>query len=150
MAVDYKRYLASREWRVKRKEVIERNDGWCERCHSAPIADVHHVTYAHIGDEPPEDLQGVCRPCHAFISAEQENDPRSAAMLALILQNGLRPELYDPKQILWWCAGVAPSGYTLCVDFENPLSKQVNKYRNPDEYAFIDVGCATILRCWWI
>jgi len=36
---------------------------------------VHHLTYEHIGDEFLEELQGICRPCHDFLSAVTDDDP---------------------------------------------------------------------------
>jgi hypothetical protein len=72
---DYKRYLASREWAIRREAVRARCGGWCERCDLLPMQATHHLTYEHIGDEPLEDLQGVCRPCHAFLSGKSDFDP---------------------------------------------------------------------------
>ena len=72
---DYKRYLASREWAVRREAVRARCGGWCERCHLLPLAATHHLTYEHIGNEPLEDLLGVCVPCHEWLSAKSEFDP---------------------------------------------------------------------------
>lgn len=72
---DYRRYLASREWALRREAVRERCGGWCERCGLLPMAATYHLTYEHIGDEPLEDLQGVCRLCLAFLSGKSDFDP---------------------------------------------------------------------------
>ncbi len=89
--VDYKRYLASREWRVKRKEVIEINNGVCERCASRPIQDIHHLTYERVGQERISDLMGVCRPCHEYLAAERDDDPALIVIKKLISEYGLCP-----------------------------------------------------------
>jgi hypothetical protein len=34
--------------------------------------DVHHLTYEYLGDEPLEDLEALCRPCHRSADAERE------------------------------------------------------------------------------
>lgn len=35
--VDYHRYMASREWALKREQVKPRADGTCERCFNAEL-----------------------------------------------------------------------------------------------------------------
>jgi len=85
LSLDYQAYLASREWAVRKRAVRERADGQCERCrflqpetgtvYFKPMYAVHHLTYAHIGNEPLEDLQAVCRECHDFLSAVADQDP---------------------------------------------------------------------------
>lgn len=60
----YMAYLKSAEWIVKRTQVLHRAGGQCERCHGAPPVEVHHLTYARMGDERPSDLVALCAPCH--------------------------------------------------------------------------------------
>ncbi len=61
---DYHAYIRSETWREKRREVIRRARGICERCGRWPVINVHHLTYARLGNELPEDLLGVCSRCH--------------------------------------------------------------------------------------
>jgi hypothetical protein len=75
--VEYKEYLASREWALKREAVRKRCGNVCERCHKAPHENTHHVTYARVGNERLEDLLGVCRKCHEFLSGKSDVDPAS-------------------------------------------------------------------------
>lgn len=86
--VDYHKYMASRDWALKREAVKERAGNICERCEEAYIANVHHLTYQNLGDEPLHDLQGLCRPCHAFLSAKSSDDPIVLLMRSL-LQKGI-------------------------------------------------------------
>jgi hypothetical protein len=72
---EYQKYLASREWSLKKRAVKERAGGKCERCKFGEYQQTHHLTYEHIGAEPLEDLQGICSYCHKFISAESNIDP---------------------------------------------------------------------------
>lgn len=122
--VDYHRYLASREWREKRKEVIKGNDGLCYRCLSAPIKDVHHVTYERIGHEGPDDLIGLCRPCHEYLAAERDDDPAAAVIIPLILE-GLELETPDHfgLQSAWLTKPLSNGRYFL-VDFETSPEPQ--------------------------
>lgn len=101
IAIDYQEYLASREWRMKRKEVIELQQGICERCASRPIENVHHLTYERIGQEFVSDLMGVCRPCHEYLAAEREDDPALEIIKKIIEEHGLFPAKVWPGQASW-------------------------------------------------
>ena len=73
--IDYKTYLASREWAERREAVRRRSRNKCERCLTAEMQAVHHKTYANVGHEPLSDLQAICNPCHGFLSAKTDIDP---------------------------------------------------------------------------
>jgi DnaB-like helicase N terminal domain len=60
----YQNYLRSDEWRAKRRLVMDRCGGLCEGCRNAPVSEVHHLTYEHVGDELLFELVGLCRECH--------------------------------------------------------------------------------------
>lgn len=92
--IDRGKYMASREWRLIRNEVIERAGDNCQRCHLATIDNVHHLTYERLGCELPNDLLGLCRECHEFISAERETDPAIERIQAL-LQEGQPCHFYN-------------------------------------------------------
>ena len=62
--MDRVKYMLSAAWRSKRDSVILRAAGICERCHQWPIVNVHHLHYGNLGNEPLEDLLGVCSRCH--------------------------------------------------------------------------------------
>lgn len=123
--VDYHEYMASREWRLKRKVVMARTDGWCERCHSERIANVHHNTYERLGHEDDSDLMGLCKPCHEFLSAERDTDPAVSKIMAMLRSKGatamMRDETSDsPDDFMWWDVGPFPSGWYchLCMSTE--------------------------------
>lgn len=50
-------------WSNRRQVRLDHDYGLCVFC-KQPAHDVHHVTYSHVGHEPPEDLRSVCRLCH--------------------------------------------------------------------------------------
>lgn len=93
--VDYQEYLASREWRLKRKEVIDFAEGVCERCGSARIQDVHHNNYRNIGNE----------------------DPALPIVMAILMQHGLHavygPGEWPPR---YWHSGESQLGFPLNID----------------------------------
>jgi hypothetical protein len=112
MTFDYKRYLASREWAVKREAVRARAGGLCERCWLSPMQAVHHQTYARIGNESLEDLQAVCATCHEFLSAKAGRDPRDE----------------------WWAEFV--SWFLAASMVPNPDDRPINRY-NDDEWGAV-------------
>ena len=57
-------YLNTPEWKAKRELVIDRENGICQGCRSAPIQEVHHATYKTLGNELLFQLVGLCSPCH--------------------------------------------------------------------------------------
>lgn len=59
----YRLYLQSEEWKKKRNQVIERDNGFCRRC-SNKGTDVHHLHYNNIYNEDLNDLILLCRSCH--------------------------------------------------------------------------------------
>ena len=73
----YSSYLKSERWRRKRELVLTRDQGSCRACLSRPAAQVHHLSYAHVGDEPLFDLVAVCEPCHEKITSMDEDRRKS-------------------------------------------------------------------------
>jgi 5-methylcytosine-specific restriction endonuclease McrA len=72
---EYVAHLASPEWQLIRKDKLERAGYRCERCgvsmNAGYTLDIHHLTYERLGDELPEDLLVVCRPCHKIEDAKR-------------------------------------------------------------------------------
>jgi len=60
---EYQRYLASAEWAKIRIDIIHSRGGKCERC-GGRGQQVHHLTYANLFCEEPEDLVLLCGRCH--------------------------------------------------------------------------------------
>jgi hypothetical protein len=60
-------YMHSDTWRAKRWLIKERAKNNCEMCFRKPVNNTHHVTYVNVGQEPPEDLQGLCVNCHEYL-----------------------------------------------------------------------------------
>lgn len=71
-SISYHEYLKTDQWREKRRLVIQRESNLCEGCRSAPIDEVHHRTYANVGDELLFQLVGLCRPCHIKCHPEKQ------------------------------------------------------------------------------
>lgn len=56
-------YLRTPRWRNLRQQVLERDDWTCQEC-DAPAEHIHHLTYAHWGDERLYELVALCFNCH--------------------------------------------------------------------------------------
>jgi len=83
-SVNYKEYLASREWALLKEHVRQRSHGWCERCAVGLYEQTHHVTYERVGRELLTDLLAVCRECHEFLSAKSTKDPSENVRLLVV------------------------------------------------------------------
>lgn len=92
---DYQRYLASREWAERKEAIRKRSHGYCERCLWAEYESTHHLTYRNIGHEPLEDLLAVCNPCHAYLSAKTDHDPRLDLVLWIVLGPRVKGHAFD-------------------------------------------------------
>lgn len=60
----YNDYIASDKWKAIRLKVLKRDNNLCQACLYAPAQDVHHITYANLGNELMFELLSVCRDCH--------------------------------------------------------------------------------------
>lgn len=71
MSARYDHYLRIDCWmKVMRRSVLERANHRCQcrkRCNGARATQVHHVSYARLGKEQPQDLLAVCDACHRWL-----------------------------------------------------------------------------------
>lgn len=68
----YESYLRTPEWRAVRQRVLTRSRGMCEGCGERKAAQVHHLTYEHLGNEFLFELVAVCMECHGRIHEREE------------------------------------------------------------------------------
>lgn len=63
---DYKHLLSRPEWKVRRLQIIERDNGKCTKCGSEDNLHVHHLKYGYEYPwcNPDEDLITLCGACH--------------------------------------------------------------------------------------
>lgn len=64
----YGEYLKTPAWRAKRQLVLQRAKGVCEGCAAQKATQVHHTTYAHVGDEFLWELIAICDTCHERVT----------------------------------------------------------------------------------
>ena len=69
---EYDDYITSAAWKLKRREVLERDEYKCVECGKTSKLQVHHKTYARLGDEKLSDLETLCPSCHELADEERE------------------------------------------------------------------------------
>ena len=81
----YEEYLCSEAWKKKRMQRLAIGKFRCAACGSKERLQVHHLTYAHIFDEPMEDLIPLCDLHHKAAEEMVEKGllPRSEDVLFL-------------------------------------------------------------------
>ena len=62
--INYKNYLRSKKWKMKRISVLKRAKYRCQLCNNKNRLQVHHRTYKNIGKELLTDLTVLCFGCH--------------------------------------------------------------------------------------
>lgn len=109
----YADYLQSDGWKYRREQALIRASHRCQnsRCHLgylrslsdrelaievdeylAPYAyrlEVHHLTYARIGCEEPDDLMVLCPECHASMHGIEHTDKPFTQSIGDALMRGL-------------------------------------------------------------
>lgn len=67
--------MQSPAWKHKRRLVLERADGFCERCEEeCDYLEVHHKHYRTFKKEKLADLMAVCEKCHPILDQEREEE----------------------------------------------------------------------------
>lgn len=69
----YHAYLLSPQWQRRRRTVIARAAGACERCAGAGPLQVHHLTYDRMFHERLTDLVVLCEGCHEVADMERRS-----------------------------------------------------------------------------
>ena len=64
----YQLYLCSKIWRAIRWKVLKRDGMKCVKCGGTLELQVNHKKYSVFGNEKLEDLETLCRWCHADIT----------------------------------------------------------------------------------
>jgi hypothetical protein len=60
----YAEYLESNHWRGFRARYLAVYKPTCRKCRSSEGIELHHVTYARLGNERPDDIEPLCRKHH--------------------------------------------------------------------------------------
>ena len=63
-SAEYQAVMRSAGWRRRRSQAIRAAGRRCQACGAGGPLDVHHLSYAHLGDERPYELAVLCEGCH--------------------------------------------------------------------------------------
>lgn len=74
----YREYLASAKWKDFKLSLIRLRGNRCEVCNLSGRLDGHHITYARLGNELPEDVMLLCRSCHDLQHPEKRRYKKAA------------------------------------------------------------------------
>ena len=69
------KYYKSEHW-INTSRRIRISRPICESCRVAKSAQVHHLGYLHLWDEPETDLMAVCVACHLMLESEKAKERR--------------------------------------------------------------------------
>ena len=75
LTAEYRRYIASKEWRWIRKQLLAILGERCSECGSQFRIEVHHANYDNLGKETIHDVDVLCHTCHE--NWHEENDEES-------------------------------------------------------------------------
>lgn len=68
----YIQHLRSPQWRYFKTRIIAIRGHQCERCgQNFGTLELHHKSYRRFGHEQPEDVELLCKWCHAFADLER-------------------------------------------------------------------------------
>jgi hypothetical protein len=70
----YDEYMRSEKWQEIRQLILQRDNYQCQGCRQRRAVQVHHLTYAHLGDEFLFELISVCMECHHRLHPEHQSD----------------------------------------------------------------------------
>jgi hypothetical protein len=79
---EYKVYMDSSEWKIRRQLFLSRDGYRCRLCHQPHTASdplqVHHATYDRVGNESDLDCISLCGSCHQLFHRKPPNQPTSS------------------------------------------------------------------------
>jgi 5-methylcytosine-specific restriction endonuclease McrA len=70
----YNAYLRTDAWWAKRAQVLKRDNWICQGCYERQATQVHHLSYAHVGDELLFELASICDECHDRAHVRSNSD----------------------------------------------------------------------------
>ena len=86
----YHEYIQSEEWKQTRQRYIKssyrKSRVKCKLCACFGPIDLHHLTYARVGQEYKSDLLGLCRECHDLIHSLMKVDAKSQPKLPGVIK----------------------------------------------------------------
>ena len=74
--MDYFSYIHSELWRSRASAYKLRIGYRCEHCKAMARLEIHHLSYANLGNEKDDDLIALCKSCHKEIHAQKQENKK--------------------------------------------------------------------------
>lgn len=140
--MNYSEYMASTEWRTKRKARLDIDGGRCRMCdHDGRTfhLEVHHrpSSYKHIPNESIErDLTTLCKRCHDLITAAIRKDRYGSRQHEVVFIEATEAR----EKIDYGLAteNVSPDWVSPIIDAQRPAGVTAEQVVAPDEGDFIE------------
>lgn len=94
---EYKEYLQSKEWAIRRQACLERFGGQCALCENKAWH-VHHRTYDRVGHEHINDLTALCGECHAKFHGKGKYEEVEVVLMVEVQQSQRRQRQGPPPK----------------------------------------------------
>jgi hypothetical protein len=135
--VGYSKYLLSDHWRSFRLSVLAVRPT-CEVCYSDKASQVHHLSYANLWAESHDDVQPLCRSCHAATHGKWGEllgvggDALVQRCVDVLISN----KLYVEAKYCWQCGGAwekhVSGGFRMQHNPECPIAIAHGKHGSPE------------------
>lgn len=100
----YRAYLLSPTWAAIKLDLLHTRGQRCERCQKkTKYLQVHHLTYARIFKEEPEDLLLVCDKCHKKehgITKKNKKPKHDKVKIPADTEKVFKHRIKDPQKVL--------------------------------------------------
>ncbi len=83
----YREYILSNQWKRKRRRILKRAKGICEKCKVMKAKHVHHKHYRTLYNEKDKDLIALCGVCHATIHNKMTDEQLDTLTDKIMLNN---------------------------------------------------------------
>lgn len=127
---DYRKYLASKDWKQMRAYRVALAGGRCEECGADRVLQAHHNTYSRVDHEWLDDLDVLCRPCHMHEHGTQPKERSMSATNGAVTETTVET---TPTAVTIRTLSVRGSSMTLAVYRQLPERKLIN-FNNGEFY----------------
>lgn len=120
---DYRKYLATKDWKQTRAYRVALAGGRCEECGADRVLQAHHNTYDRVEREMLDDLDVLCRPCHMREHGTQPKERPMSATNGAVTETTVET---TPASVTIRTLSVRGSSMTLAVYRQLPERKLIS------------------------
>jgi len=137
----YRAYLLSPTWAAIKLDLLHARGQRCERCQKkTKYLQVHHLTYARIFKEEPEDLLLVCDKCHKKehgITKKNKKPKHDKVKIPVDTEKVFKHRIKDPQKVMAGKLSMVKRRNKLIA--KNPVSvalsrNKTGRYKTPMDF----------------